>query len=87
MEAIMAAIIKFRRGQTSDRFNIIPEEGEIILDIAEKNLYVGDGVTPGGILIKNGSPLVDKEIRAYCHTSGGARPKYTFKVDDLEDLI
>jgi hypothetical protein len=41
--------LQVRRGPTADRILITPADGELILDTTEKSLYVGDGVTPGGV--------------------------------------
>jgi hypothetical protein len=43
-----------RRGLEADRLSITPEEGELIYVTDTKLIYVGDGVTPGGILIAGG---------------------------------
>jgi len=43
-----------RRGLEADRLNFIPQEGELIYVTDTKQVYVGDGVTPGGILIAGG---------------------------------
>lgn len=43
-----------RRGLEADRLSIIPEEGELIYVTDTKLIYVGDGVTAGGILIAGG---------------------------------
>lgn len=55
-------IIRVRRGLESNRSLIIPELGEPIFTTDTRMLYVGDGVTPGGIAVQSGgapaSPLV-----------------------------
>jgi hypothetical protein len=43
-----------RRGLEADRLSITPEEGELIYVTDTKLIYVGDGVTPGGILVAGG---------------------------------
>jgi len=40
-----------RRGLDSDRIKIIPAEGELIYATDTKKLYVGDGITWGGVLV------------------------------------
>lgn len=51
--------LKLRRGPNSQRLGIIPAEGELIYTTDTKIVYVGDGVTPGGILVgSTGSQLV-----------------------------
>ncbi len=58
----MAATIKLKRGPEEDRLNFIPLEGELILDTTHNLLYVGDGITPGGLLITNSSTDVASKI-------------------------
>jgi hypothetical protein len=41
--------LQVRRGPTADRLSITPKIGELIFDTEEQVLYVGDGVTPGGV--------------------------------------
>jgi hypothetical protein len=43
-----------RRGLEADRLSFVPEEGELIYVTDTKRVYVGDGVTPGGILVAGG---------------------------------
>ena len=43
-----------RRGLEADRLSFIPEEGELIYVTDTKLIYVGDGITPGGILVAGG---------------------------------
>lgn len=47
----MATKIYFRRGTAAEVLAIIPEEGEPVWIRDEKKLYLGDGVTSGGIFI------------------------------------
>jgi hypothetical protein len=42
--------LKIRRGTDAERLLITPEEGELIYTTDTKELYVGDGETPGGNL-------------------------------------
>ena len=42
--------LKLRRGTEANRTSITPAEGEIIYVTDTKKLYVGDGITPGGVL-------------------------------------
>ena len=39
---------------TTERLSIIPAESQLLFDNEEKILYVGDGVTPGGIPVGSG---------------------------------
>lgn len=43
--------LQLRRGLESDRTDITPAIGEPLYTTDTKNLYVGDGVTPGGVLV------------------------------------
>lgn len=51
--------IKIRRGSDLQRKNIVFPEGEILYTIDSKRIYVGDGVTSGGIFISNRNFFVD----------------------------
>jgi len=46
--------LQFKRGLNSNRTSVTPEEGEFIYTTDEKKVYIGDGVTPGGILVTGG---------------------------------
>jgi hypothetical protein len=48
-----------RRGLEADRLSFTPEEGELIYVTDTKQIYVGDGVTPGGILVAGGGTEVE----------------------------
>ena len=54
--------ILLRRGPTTDRLAFVPLTGEIIFDITENKVYVGDGVTPGGLKISSDLVLEDGTI-------------------------
>lgn len=43
--------LKLRRGNTTTRLAITPDEGELIYDTQQKRLYAGDGTTAGGVLV------------------------------------
>jgi hypothetical protein len=48
--------LKLRRGTNSQRLTITPELGELLYTTDTKQLYAGDGTTPGGTLVSyNGS--------------------------------
>lgn len=44
-------IIRFKRGLEANRLSITPLEAEPIYCTDSKLVYIGDGVTPGGILL------------------------------------
>ena len=46
--------IQILRGTTAQRIAFVPLPGELVLDLDELILYVGDGVTPGGIATTSG---------------------------------
>lgn len=80
--------IKLRRGPTSGRRDMIPAPGELILDTTSNLLYVGDGITKGGILIPNGGGTIVQKIEdgdLKMHSMSGSHPK--FIIEDHEDLL
>jgi len=54
----MAHKILLKRGLSKNRLNYIPEVGELIIETDTKLLYIGDGETLGGHLIRNCRELV-----------------------------
>ena len=40
--------LRIRRGLSSDRTSITPEEGEFLYTTDTYEVYIGDGTTPGG---------------------------------------
>jgi hypothetical protein len=40
-----------RRGTTAQVSNYVPAAGELVFSTDVKKIYVGDGTTPGGILV------------------------------------
>lgn len=49
----MVMKIQVRRGNTSSRTSITPSVGEPYYDKQEKNLYIGDGSTAGGVAVSS----------------------------------
>lgn len=43
--------LKLRRGNTTERLAVTPDEGELIYDTQLKRLYAGDGIVAGGVLV------------------------------------
>jgi len=51
--------LQIRRGTTAQRLSITPAIGELLYDVSSKQVFVGDGITPGGIGIdQDSSPNV-----------------------------
>lgn len=65
-----------RRGLEADRLSFTPEEGELIYVTDTKQIYVGDGVTPGGNLLTGGgeTPVATYQLSRSVSqvTEGGA---------------
>ena len=40
-----------KRGQEKDRMNITPELNELIYTLDERKVYIGDGITKGGLYL------------------------------------
>lgn len=58
--------LQLRRGTAQERLlsGVVPADGELLYTTDEKNLYVGDGVTPGGKLLTNkigGWPIIGSD--------------------------
>lgn len=70
----MATKIKFKRGTTSQISAITPESGEPVWDTDLLQLFIGDGVTPGGrnvgSLRQNGTSLVGFDFTQDAATRG-----------------
>ena len=49
--AIFLGLVQFRRGPTSDRIQKTFDDGEPIFDTDEKEIYIGDGTTVGGVRV------------------------------------
>jgi hypothetical protein len=65
--------LKLRRGPATDRLNgFIPAVAELIFDTTTSSLYIGDGVTPGGVAVGGDgvlSDLLDVDLIAYNPTN------------------
>lgn len=62
--------ILLRRGPTADRIAFTPLTGEIIYDSDSKEVFVGDGVTPGGIKVSLELPPQEPNPGKYLRTDG-----------------
>jgi hypothetical protein len=51
----MSQKIQVRRGVEAQRTLITPDAGELLFTTDNKELFVGDGATPGGLLMGGGS--------------------------------
>ena len=51
----MSQKIQIRRGVEAQRASITPDAGELLFTTDNKQLFVGDGATAGGLLIGGGS--------------------------------
>ena len=75
-------IVRVRRGLESNRSHITPQLGEPIFTTDTRRLYVGDGVTPGGIMIQTdpAPPAPSTVLRRYVapyDTPNGVRVLFT----------
>lgn len=50
------ATIRLRRGKESDRDKVVPRQGEPLFTTDTKRLYIGDGVSAGGVPVGTGEP-------------------------------
>jgi len=57
----MAKFLQIKGGDSTARLSYTPKVRELIVDLTEKKLYIGDGTTPGGVEITAGSdcPIVE----------------------------
>jgi Major tropism determinant N-terminal domain len=46
--------LKIRRGTQTQRLNIVPAQGELVFDVTQNKLYIGNGSTAGGIEVVGG---------------------------------
>jgi hypothetical protein len=81
------AIIKLKRGPANQRETFTPEMGELILDTTNNLLYVGDGITPGGILITNSSANIADKIADGDLRLSDIKNNRKILLDNWEDVI
>ena len=62
--------LQVRRGSTADRTGITPLSGELIWDITQSRLYVGDGSTAGGVAAASYSNAEAQDASAEIFTTG-----------------
>jgi hypothetical protein len=51
----MSQKIQIRRGVEAQRASVTPDAGELLFTTDQKQIFVGDGVTAGGLLVGGGS--------------------------------
>jgi hypothetical protein len=85
--------IKLRRGLEADRLSITPVLGEPLFTTDSKKLYVGDGVTAGGVQVSGGSlsSLTDVTVSGAISGdtikfNGTSWTKTAFKLNALGDV-
>ncbi len=79
-------MIKPRQRETGARMEMNIGEGELILDETEMVLYVGDGITPGGLKVIH-VPKVLEKIKADKIVVVLLGDEYHIRVDNFKDLI
>jgi hypothetical protein len=66
----MAQKIQIRRGLESQRVTITPDVGEPLFTTDNKQLFIGDGTTAGGLLVSGGAGFVQKLRGTQAITAG-----------------
>ena len=62
----MSQKIQIRRGVESQRAAVTPDAGEPLFTTDLKQLFIGDGATPGGLFVGGGSTV--GYVQKYCGT-------------------
>lgn len=60
MANYLLGLLKFRRGTSEERKQVIFEEAEPVIDLTQKELYIGDGMTPGGFPVGYRTTVVNQ---------------------------
>lgn len=76
--------LKIRRGLAIDRLSITPDSGEFLWVTDSKLLYVGDGTTPGGIIIGGGGVSVVFQRITITGTVNGINDTFTCSSEPLQ---
>jgi hypothetical protein len=73
--------LQIRRGPTADRMSYTPVVGELIWDTSTNSLYIGNGITPGGL---PAGTLVTEDVQDIASTmlTSGTHQNITFTYDD-----
>jgi hypothetical protein len=51
--------LRLKRGTTAERLTYTPLNGELVYDIDQKAIYIGDGALAGGKLLASGGTIID----------------------------
>lgn len=82
--------LQVRRGTNAQRLLITPLPGELIYTTDTKNVYVGDGITLGGILVSgSGGGILNEDVQDICGPmfTGGTHTGISFTYDDETGTI
>jgi len=73
--------LQIRRGPTADRMSYTPVVGELIWDTSTNSLYIGNGITPGGL---PAGTLVTEDVQDIASSMliNGTHQNITFTYDD-----
>lgn len=76
-----ATQVQRRRGTSAQCASMTPAEGEIIVNMTDDRLHVGDGIVAGGIILPNARDLVRQSFTY--GVAGGAGNAITLSVSQL----
>ena len=79
--------IALKRGPTDRRLEYVPIVGEIVLDTDSNTVYVGDGTTPGGLLLENCKKFTEKISENKLNVSNLFSEKPIITMDGWEELV
>lgn len=71
MAKYLLGLLRLRRGTTEERLQTVFVEGEPVFDLDEEEIYIGDGVTYGGI-------PVSKRVEVVNTTTNERATKYSY---------
>ena len=78
--------LQIRRGTTSQRLSIVPLAGEPIYDTDQGKVYIGDGVTAGGISAFAGITSEDAVDLVGAALANGVHDNIIFSYNSLQDV-
>lgn len=81
--------LQIKRGLEANRLSITPAAGELIFTTDKKNVYVGDGVTPGGIIVSGTGfdSETNKKLRSFNTDSEWVLDNINYAVTILDNKI